>query len=103
MIRGLKHCGIGPDFRFGRTAATRKNADDFPIVLADADFFSYVEAGERSGRARSSDDFVAAGFPFSALNDFDVLAHCERLLSNAAKGNVRIRAGGTLGKVDDDE
>ena len=35
VIRGLKHGGVGPDFRFGRAPATRKYADDFPLVLGD--------------------------------------------------------------------
>ncbi len=62
MVGRLEHGGIGPDFRFRRAAAAGEDADDFPLVLADADFLAHVQPGERPRRAGADDDFVAARF-----------------------------------------
>src|SRR5258706_12614894 len=102
MVGGLENGGISPDLRFRRATSSGKETHHVPFVLADANLAANIH-GEGPGCAGPDDDFVAARFERSALNDLHTISHGHGRFADAAERNVRIGASRAFGKIDDDE
>src|SRR6478752_4807017 len=99
----LDHRGISPDFRLRHATIGSEDADDFPGILTHLEALANVESGKGGGSTDTDDDFVFPGFKAPAFHDLELGAHIKGGGFYAAKRNVRVRAGGALGPVHNDQ
>ena len=99
----MQHRRVGPQFRLRDPAAGAENADDVPLGFAKFHHLADVEPGKLTGRGDARNHLVAAGLKHSPLRDLHVSAHGWPAGLDAAKGDVGVGAGGSLGNINDYE
>src|SRR5262245_54262664 len=103
MICALKHNRVGPNFRLRCSAADRKSADHGPVIAPHFDAVANLESGKLAGGANADDYFILTRLKTPTVDNFEFIAHLERLFFNAAQRHVCIRSGRTLWQIDNDK